>query len=115
MTTMMETKGTDYITQWPHAIAKMVGISVDYISQAYADAVGTEYQRFDFLGSVGDPGTKEYRVAPKAVPEIGALEVAQAKAIVVRMKTIAVNLREASKTTCSCCGTALRNNTCPVC
>lgn len=115
MTTMMDTKGTSYITQWPHAIAKMTGISVDYISQAYADVMGTDYQRFDFLDGVGEPGTKEFRVVPKTVAEIGDLTMEQAKAIVVRMKTISANLREASKTTCFCCGTELRNNTCPVC
>jgi hypothetical protein len=102
----MSEKGQDFVAGWADAIARKVGISVEYVAQA-AHTVGVEIDRWAL-----------YRSSPdhqRALDIIGSLTPDQAKAIAQEMRVIEARLVEHQRTCCHYCGLPLKQGRCEEC
>jgi hypothetical protein len=107
MTSMLESKGPDYVVRWPLNLARRERLSVAYVGEA--------------LEALGVPRVEEtvFHASEKnntPVKEIGDLEPEQAMALIARVQEISKELAEARKNNCWCCGLKLNTDgTCRAC
>lgn len=105
---IMSSRGREYVTYWPQAIARQANLSGEWIATAMERA-GVLPDGTDVHGLGMRLLRKEY------AEEVAQLTPAQAKAVVEIAKTIDRELREEAKTNCRGCGLPLENGTCHQC
>lgn len=101
MTAMIDARGAAYAAAWPANIARSAGVAQTYV--------------IDALNKVLGANIPHCTAGATLIPEVGALEPEQARAVVAEVRATARRIDEHGRRHCHYCGLPLVGGECTEC